>query len=96
MTPDDVSGPIRKILLATREMEIYIKGVGYDAILIPKEDFVEVDFTRFPEDDPLRREVNIVKLCEVDLTLGEFVETDGADTVFHLSEAAARKLLEAL
>lgn len=41
-----------KQILATKELSVNIGGIVYDALLIPREKFVNVDYRNFPEDDP--------------------------------------------
>lgn len=93
MTDEGFKPPIRKMLLATREIEVNIKGVKYHALLIPDDDLVQIDFTNCPEDDPLRRQVNIEKLTTVDLELDDLVGVDG---VYRLTSTGAAKLLDSL
>lgn len=41
-----------KRLLATKELSVNIGGIIYDALLIPRELLVDVDYRNCPEDDP--------------------------------------------
>ena len=91
------SDKTRKIIRATREVIVSINGEEYDALLIPRNAMVEVDFSQYPEDDPLRRERNIEVLTEQDLDMTvDFCEVPGKAHFYHLSKRGARRLLEAL
>lgn len=41
-----------KRILATKELKVSIGGVEYEALLIPTEKIVDVDYRNCPEDDP--------------------------------------------
>lgn len=41
-----------KKILATRELSVNINGQIYDVLLIPREQFVDVDYSNAPELDP--------------------------------------------
>lgn len=43
-----------KKVLATKELVVSIGGVVYDALLIPRERLVDIDYSNCPEDDPRR------------------------------------------
>jgi hypothetical protein len=92
-------GPlIRRQVIATKEITVNIHGVEYDALLIPKHDLLEIDYANFPEDDPLRREENIKKICSVDLREGfelELVDNQEKPR-WRLLPQAVRRLLESL
>jgi hypothetical protein len=87
----------RKIIRATREIVVNINGEEFDAILIPREVPAVIDFTQFPEDDPLRRQINLAKLVEVNLA----VDTDlryaqGGAGKYQLTLLGAKRLLQSL
>jgi hypothetical protein len=89
----------RKIIRATREVTVIINGEEFDALLIPKNAMVEVDFSQFPEDDPLRRQVNREKLTEVDLDLEHDLSPNDGELnkhVYRLTKRGAYRLLESL
>lgn len=48
---------VRKIL-ATKDIVMIIEGVTYDALLIPREKMVDMDYSNHPEDDPTNKEDN--------------------------------------
>ena len=87
----------RKSIKATREITVVIHGVEYDALLIPKNAMIEIDYSQFPEDDPFRRRENAVRLTEMDLELGSDLQNvpDGTRT-YRLTKEAAQRLLESL
>lgn len=41
-----------KQIIATKELSVNIGGIIYDVLLIPRDKFVEVDYSNCPEDDP--------------------------------------------
>lgn len=43
-----------KQILATRELTVNIEGKVYDVLLIPREKFVDVDYSQAPELDPTK------------------------------------------
>lgn len=43
-----------KKILANKELIVNIEGVEYDALLIPREWVVDVDYKNHPEDDPTK------------------------------------------
>ena len=92
-----MSEPIepRQILRATREIVVNIHGEDYDCLLIPRKPFVEVDYTQFPEDDPLRRKTNIEKLMAVDLDRSVDMIYAGGECD-RLTKHGAQRLLESL
>lgn len=45
---------VRKIL-ATKDIVVNINGVVYDALLIPREKMVDIDYSNHPEDDPVKK-----------------------------------------
>lgn len=85
----------RKLIRATREITVNINGEEYDALLIPKEGVVEIDFSRFPEDDPMRRSVNVKTMSTVDLEVGVDL-TEAGGHYYRLTEQGAKRLLESL
>lgn len=91
-------GETRKIVRATREIVVNINGEEYDALLIPRNAMVEIDFSQFPEDDPVRRQRNIEVLTEVDLDLDHDLSEpeEGRIGIYRLTKDAARRLLESL
>jgi hypothetical protein len=90
-------GETRKVIRATREIVVSINGEEYDALLIPRKNLVEVDFTQFPEDDPFRRQRNIEVLTEVDLDLEhDLRDSTHGNPVYRLTPAGAKRLLESL
>jgi hypothetical protein len=87
----------RQIIRATREITVNIHGETYDALLIPRQSLVEVDFSQFPEDDPLRRQRNVQVFTELDLDLGQdVINPFTGKHVFRLTKAGAQRLLESL
>jgi hypothetical protein len=77
---------------------VIINGEEFDAMLIPRNAMVEIDFSQFPEDDPLRRQRNVEKLTEVDLDLKHDLSTEpsGERRMFRLTKRGAKRLLESL
>jgi len=89
-------GP-RKIVRATREITANINGEEYDVLMIPKNMISEIDFSQFPEDDPLRRQLNLAKLVEVDLNQDidlRYAEGKAGDR--RLTLHGAQRLLDSL
>lgn len=95
--PESV-GPVRRIVHATRDIKVNIHGVDYNAILIPENAMIEVDFSRFPEDDPLRRDMNAVKMTTVDLDpmIDLSTETHAGKCTYRLTKTGAQRLLLSL
>jgi hypothetical protein len=92
-------GPKRTVIRATREITVNIRGETYDALLIPRKPILDVDFTQFPEDDPLRRIRNTKIFIEVDLIDGVDIVSTGhrpESHTYRLTEKGAKRLLEAL
>lgn len=46
-----------KCIIATKELEVKIGGVEYDCLLIPKNKYMDIDFTEHPEDHPKVRKL---------------------------------------
>lgn len=86
----------RKVIRATREITVNINGETFDALLIPRDGMVEIDFSAFPEDDPMRRKANIVKLTELDLELTDDLSVTPGTGAYRLTEHGAKRLLESL
>lgn len=96
---DETPGkPTRKIIRATREIVVSINGEEYDALLIPRQPFIEVDYTKFPEDDPFKRQLNIGKMREVDLEIGRDLipMPPAGDDRYRITKVGAKRLLESL
>lgn len=41
-----------KCIIATKELEVKIGGIEYDCLLVPKNKYMDVDFSNCPEDHP--------------------------------------------
>jgi len=87
-------GPIRKIIRATREITVIINGEPYDALLVPQNMVASVDFSMYPEDDPLKRELNIEKLSSFDLVVEDLI--GGPEGPWRLKPETVRRMLESL
>jgi hypothetical protein len=79
---------------------VSINGEEFDALLIPRNAMVEIDFSQFPEDDPLRRQRNVERLTEVDLDLTRDLAEEGLGApgkhLYKLTKHGAKRLLESL
>jgi hypothetical protein len=87
----------RKIIQATREITVNINGQEFDALLIPKNAMVEIDFSQFPEDDPLRRQANIGKMTKLELDFDlDIIDVSDGNGTYRLTKRGASRLLESL
>jgi hypothetical protein len=74
-----------------------MNGEEYDLLVIPTKPFIEVDFTQFPEDDPLRRVRNIEQMMTVHLERDVDLEyASMGDGAYRLTKHGASRLFESL
>ena len=88
-------GVTRKIIRATREVTVDINGEKYHVLVIPDQPNVEVDYSEFPEGDPLRRKENVKTFQTVDLDYGQDLVI-GESPTYRLTKEGAEKLLSSL
>lgn len=59
-----------KQIVAAKQLSVNVNGIEYEVLMIPKDPFVEVDYSMFPEDHPKVRAL-IEKLRRETIQLSE-------------------------
>jgi hypothetical protein len=89
---DEKSSAIR----VTKEVTVNLHGEIFDVLVIPRKQFVELDYTDCPEDNPARKVEKMQKMMSVDLKLGVHLKETNGKMGYKLTDRGVMVLLDSL